>query len=713
MRKGCSIPFIVLLITNSLLIIFSLISVSVKALDYWKDTDLSNVDASFLGEDEYDVSGCSVVGAGDVNGDGYDDILIGAYGNDDGDDKAGQTYLILGKTSGWSMDTDLSASDASFWGEDTGDLSGYRVAGIGDVNGDGYDDILIGAYGDDDGGDFAGQTYLILGKASGWSMDTDLSESNASFRGENSDDNSGWSVAGVGDVNGDGFDDVLIGAPCNDDGSNRAGQTYLILGKVSGWAMNTNLSEADASFWGENEHDQSGVSVAGVGDINGDGYDDILIGANGNNDGGSYAGQAYLILGKPSGWAMDTELSDSDASFLGETEHDYSGCSIAGAGDVNGDGYDDILIGADCNDDGGEHAGQTYLILGNASGWVMDTDLSDSDASFIGEKEYDYSGRSVAGAGDVNGDGYDDILIGAFGNDQGGYTAGQTYIILGKTSGWAMYSELSDSDASFLGANINDYSGCSVASAGDVNGDGYDEILVGAKYSPERGRESGQTYLVFPTHNSGPVLHDEFLTPINGDTSTNVKFSIMYKDIDGHAPVNISLVIDNCWHTMTSINTTTYDYKNGVQHVYTLKLSGGLHQYYYYTSDGFLNAGYPLVGNLTTPYIRYLSDEPTANDTDGDGYYNTYEIEMASNPNDKSSTPLDRDGDGVLNAEDVFPDDRTKWDRDEKGSRIVRWELIILIALLAIGFIIKLAVASRKKQKEDIGTVDKFGRVKK
>jgi len=343
---------------------------------------------------------------------------------------AGQTYLILGEATGWAMDTDLSNADASFWGEDTGDYSGFSVAGAGDVNGDGYDDILIGAYLEDDGGGAAGQTYLIFGKASGWAMDTDLSASDASFWGEDADDRSGTSVAGAGDVNGDGYDDILIGAYLDDDGDVGAGQTYLILGKATGWAMDTDLSASDASFWGEDANDWSGYSVAGAGDVNGDGYDDILIGAYGDEDGGGgSAGQTYLILGKATGWAMDTDLSAADASFWGENNLDYSGRSVAGAGDANGDGYDDILIGAWGDDDGGNFAGQTYLILGKAAGWAMDTDLSAADASFWGEDANDQSGCLVAGAGDVNGDGYDDILIGAPYEDDGGAEAGQTYLV--------------------------------------------------------------------------------------------------------------------------------------------------------------------------------------------------------------------------------------------------------------------------------------------
>ena len=480
------------------------------------ELDLGDSDASFWGEDADDSAGWSVAGAGDVNDDGYDDVLIGAPYNDDGGSDAGQTYLILGKASGWSMDINLANANASFRGEEAGVYAGFSVAGAGDVNGDGYDDILIGAYHDEEGGYPAGQTYLILGKASGWSMDTDLSDANASFWGEDADDRSGYSVAGAGDVNGDGYDDILIGALYNDDGGLNVGQTYLILGKASGWSMDNNLSNADASFWGEDVDDRSGRSVAGAGDVNGDGYDDILIGAWYDDDGSDQAGQTYLILGKASGWSIDTNLSSADASFWGENPGDWAGWSVAGVGDVNGDGYDDILIGAYTNGDGGVMAGKTYLILGKASGWSMYTNLSEADASFIGENSGDFSGYSVAGAGDVNNDEYDDILIGAHYNEDGDIMAGKTYLILGKASGWSMDIDLSNADASFLGEGLWDTSGCSVAGAGDVNSDGYDDILIGASNNDDGSGQAGQTYIVLSSKDFliTPESDSPFIIPL-------------------------------------------------------------------------------------------------------------------------------------------------------------------------------------------------------
>jgi hypothetical protein len=529
------------------------------------DTDLLHSTASFIGEDAVDAAGFSVASAGDVNGDGYDDILIGARYNDDGGSDAGQTYLVLGKASGWSMDIDLSNADASFLGENRNDYSGYSVAGAGDVNGDGYDDILIGAPYNDEGGSDSGQTYLILGKESGWSMDTNLSVADASFYGEKPYDESGYSVASTGDVNYDGFDDLLIGAPkwgrtVHQD----SGQTYLILGKASGWSLDTNLSTADASFMGGTGIHLSGCSVAGAGDVDGDGFDDILVGAFSGSSGGLVsAGATCLILGKASGWSMDAHLSDSNASFTGEASLDESGYSVAGVGDVNGDGFDDILIGARYNDDGGTDAGQTYLIYGKSSGWSMDTNLSTADASFLGENPNDNAGISVAGAGDVNDDGYNDMLIGAHHDDSGGSDAGQTYLILGRRTGWSMDTDLSSVDTSFIGEEIGDEAGYSVAGAGDINGDGYDDLLIGAPRSNDGGSDSGQTYVVFFDDGAPPTIVVDW-TLKEATTGDPFTFNISTSDNTGVRNLSIELWYgDSDFHFNKSSSLSSGDPRNG------------------------------------------------------------------------------------------------------------------------------------------------------
>jgi len=226
-----------------------------------------------------------------------------------------------------------------------------------------------------------------------------------------------------------------------------ASGVLLALLLLVGWVLPL-PDHADAVFWGETIYGQSGDHVALVGDVNGDGYDDILIAVPNGNVCYKQSGGAYLLLGRPGAdWGADLHLGQADASFCGEDWSDIAGRGLAGAGDVNGDGLDDMLIGAPGYNTSVDiaDAGKAYLILGRAEAdWGLQFDLANADASFHGEAKGNNAGASVAGVGDVNGDGYDDLAIGAYLYDSPGLTdTGKIYLFLGRAAAdWGPGCEL-------------------------------------------------------------------------------------------------------------------------------------------------------------------------------------------------------------------------------------------------------------------------------
>ena len=481
-----------------------------------------------------DQSGTAVSSAGDINGDGYDDLLIGASRTDpNGTTDAGSSYIVFGQASGFAANVSLSSLDGSngfrLDGVAAGDFSGTAVSAAGDVNGDGHDDLLIGANGADPNGIFSGSSYVVFGQESGFAASLNLStlDGTNGFRlaGVALGDQSGFALSGAGDVNGDGFDDLLVGAPYADQTDNNAGSSYVVFGRESGFTASVDLSSLDGTngfrLDGVAALDNSGFAVSAAGDVNGDGFDDLLVCGRGADPNGSYSGASYVVFGQASGFTANANLSSLDGSngfrIDGVTEFDSSGIAVSAAGDVNGDGYDDLLIGAFGADPNGSSAsGSSYVVFGQASGFAANLSLSTLDGSngfrLDGVAASDNSGRAVSAAGDVNGDAYDDLLIGAFGADPDGNFSGSSYVVFGQASAFAANVNLSSLDGAnglrLDGVAENDGSGRAVSAAGDVNGDGYDDLLIGASTADPNGiNGAGSSYVVFGRDFNGTVTH--------------------------------------------------------------------------------------------------------------------------------------------------------------------------------------------------------------
>ena len=428
---------------------------------------------SFEGTNSNDLFGFSVADAGDVDGDGVNDIIIGAVNGDVGVVDYGSATIYSGADAGIIYE---------FHGDAVTDSFGFAVAGVGDINADGFDDVIIGAPFADESGVFNSGSARVFSGIDGSVLFT--------FGGDSTLANLGAAVAGAGDVNNDGVPDLIVGAPFGD----------------SPTVMNTGyakvFSGADGSilhtFFGTMPSDGMGVSVAAAGDPNADGFDDVLVGVPLDDTVALNSGRAFLMSG-----ANGSVLQ----SFEGSAASENFGTSVAGIGDIDGDSRGDIAVGAPFADSGAVDAGLVRVFSGDG-GAVLHT--------FQGNSVAERFGTSVSGDCDIDGDGTPDIIVGAPFADDGGPDTGSVEIYSGANG------SLIDS---MSGSNSGSLFGFSVSGIKDLDGKGFDDFIVGAQAADVNALDDGRAMVFVDTIQYVGTNEDVLLlTGIDGAPTTfNVK----------------------------------------------------------------------------------------------------------------------------------------------------------------------------------------------
>lgn len=556
---------------------------SSATVDHWKSTLVSS--------------------AGDFNGDGKEDLLLGSPAEDpSGKHNAGSAYVVFGK-SNYNKTLDLMSSgrgaSLQISGINSSDWAGFSVSSAGDFNGDGFSDVIIGAPNADPSGQpNAGSAYVVFGESvSTGSINLGSLDGNNGFilsdvkDGDATGDSAGFSVSYAGDVNNDGFDDVIIGSPSSDpNGSHNAGRAYVVFGKknltkhldlgtldgTNGFILNgVNLVVDSVS--------SAGFSVYGAGDLNGDKFDDILVGLPFSSPDLRYnSGEVYIIYGK-SAFPEALNLEDIDQStgvvIKGVDNKDLAGFSMSSAGDINNDGMYDILIGAPFSDPHGrEKSGQSYLVFGNSNlPAVIDLRTLDGTNGFYinGANDQDLSGFSLSSVGDINKDGFGDIIIGApFAESGNKENSGKCYILFGNNTFEKEVNLRSFNESTGItinGINSGDLSSFSLSSVKDMNGDGMDEIVT----LSSRPDSEGQAYVIyssalFPTTTTtssssslttGTTITDtSFTSTISSTTSATSTTSVTGTSATGtitSSSVSSSVTGTSVTPTLTSYTSST------------------------------------------------------------------------------------------------------------------------------------------------------------
>jgi hypothetical protein len=388
-----------------------------------------------------------------------------------------------------------------------GDQFGAALAKVGDLDQDGIPDLAVGSPYDDENGTDRGALWILFLDNTGKTKSAiKLADGLNGFSGSlNDSDHFGSAVAPLGDMNGDGVPDVVVGAPGdNDNGTDRGALWVLFLNNDGTVQTQQKISDLSGGFnAGLHDNDQFGGAVARIGDLNGDGITDIVVGASGDDDGGDNRGAAYILFLNYDGTVQaQQKISASAGNFTGVLhDGDHFGSAVAGIGDVDGDGIPDIAVGASGDDDGGTDRGAVWILFLNRDGTVK---ASQKISQLSGQLDAlladgDHFGSALADVGDLNSDGIDELAVGANQNSDGGPHRGAMYVLFLKSTGEVISSsQISQSTGNFPDTlSDGEQFGTAITGLGDLNGDGNLDIAVGANLDDDGGTDKGALWVLF------------------------------------------------------------------------------------------------------------------------------------------------------------------------------------------------------------------------
>jgi FG-GAP repeat len=433
--------------------------------------------------------GFSLASGGDFDGDGLEDLLVGAPGFDlIQDDGRAAVYTAA------SFEVPVPAPVAVFHGQQPLENVGYRVAFAGDVDGDGLADLLTGARNDADGGEGAGAVYLVHGRGlAGDPTEPETLAADTAIRGEQAFGRVGIGLSGLGDVNGDGTSEVAVayelftqnnGFELADDG-----HVALFYGAPGGLAAELDTSDADVTLEAPLSMSQLGYALD-HGDVTGDGVEELLVGAP---QGDTSRGRVYVVRGADLTTPGTYAAEDIAVFHTGADVGEELGTAVAFLGDVDGDGIGDLAAGSPDSSLTWPNGGALTVLRGSDA---IDAGTAPEVLVVIGSEWDDFLfGGAISRAGDTDGDGLGELWVGgSFAYAGPIMKGGRGYLLHGRDSGWESLVDATDADAGVAGIGVGDNAGTGLA-MGDLNGDGVDELLLGSPYRDSTGSDSGQIYL--------------------------------------------------------------------------------------------------------------------------------------------------------------------------------------------------------------------------